>query len=172
MAQRGKFSQCNTTCVIPSPRPSDRVPFGTGPVVRRLSAGEDPLTTYDPRPFALLEELFNVLNQPEQDSDTCSDRLTASWPEPLQSFLESQDFKGALEEILSNSASASAFRKRFWRWFSMFRIMKFLHFARERGYEDIPVEEAAMRFLKLGETATMEQLLLKFRELDCSTSCP
>ena len=30
----GHFSECNTTRVIPSPRPSDRVIFGTGPAIR------------------------------------------------------------------------------------------------------------------------------------------
>ena len=164
MAQRGNFSQCNSTCVVPSSRPSDRVPFGTGLAITRLSQSDAPLMTYDPRPFGMLKELFSFIGQ--------SDRLAGSWPEPLQAFLEKQDFRAALKEIESNSASPEAFRKRFWRWFNMFRIMKFLHFARERGYEDIRVEEAAIRFLKLGETATMEQLLDKFRELDRYTAYP
>jgi hypothetical protein len=140
VAQRGNFSQCNTTCVFPSPRPSDRVPFGTGPVVSRLSSGEVVLHTYDPRPFGMLKELFEGIGKP--------DALAGTWPEPLQSFLESQDFKNALEEIHGNSASEPAFRKRFWRWFNMFRIMKFLHYARERGYPDIPVGEAAAELLR------------------------
>ena len=140
IAQRGNFSECNTTCVHPSPRPSDRVPFGTGPVVRRLTACEELLVTYDSHPFVMLKELFERIKQPE--------KLTGSWPEPLRSFLEEQDFSGALEEIQSNSASSSAFRKRFWRWFNMFRIMKFLHYARERGYPDIPVGDAAAELLK------------------------
>jgi len=167
VAQRGNFSQCDSTCVVPSPRPSDRVPFGTGLAVSRLSAGEDVLMTYDQRPFAMLKDLFNRIKQPEN--------LTGPWPEPLQSFLEEQDFKGALDEIQSNSASASAFGKRFWRWFSMFRIMKFLHYARERGYPDIPVGEAAAELLRtmdpdgigipsLGSDA--KKLLLIYRMLD------
>ena len=158
VAQRGNFSQCNTTCVLPSPRPSDRVPFGTGAAVRRLSGCEDPLMTYNPRPFAFLNELFLAINQPEQ--------LAGSWPEPLQSFLDTQDFKGALKEIRSNSASASAFRKRFWRWFSMFRIMKFLHYAREQGYPDIPVGEAVQRFISLDNMHSSKQLLEILRERD------
>ncbi|RLD90198.1 MAG: hypothetical protein DRJ29_15775, partial [Bacteroidetes bacterium] len=140
VAQRGNFSQCDSTCVVPSPRPSDRVPFGTGLAVSRLSASEDVLTTYDPRPFAMLKELFKRIKQPED--------LKGPWPEPLQSFLDTQEFEKALLEIRSNSASASAFRKRFWRWFNMFRIMKFLHYARERGYPDIPVGKAAAELLR------------------------
>ena len=33
----GRCYEINTTCVYPSPRPSDRVPFGTGPMVKSIS---------------------------------------------------------------------------------------------------------------------------------------
>jgi len=174
VAQRGNFSQCNTTCIFPSPRPSDRVPFGTGPVVSRLSAGGDPLLTYDPRPFGMLKELFNSIGEPGILSGL-PESLTGSWPEPLQSFLESQDFKGALEEMQANSASEAAFRKRFWRWFNMFRIMKFLHFAREHEYPDIPVGKAAAELLRAIDPEhigipsigkDLKKLLLIYRMLD------
>ncbi|MDF1575695.1 MAG: glycosyltransferase [Bacteroidales bacterium] len=140
VARRGRFSQCNTTCITPSPRPSDRVPFGTGPAVRRLSLSEEPLMTYNPDPFVMLSRLFDESGSPE--------KLAGPWPEPLGSFLEEQGFEGALSEIRHNSASAPAFRKRFWRWFSMFRIMKFLHYARERGYPDLEIGPAASELLQ------------------------
>ena len=182
-AQRGNFSECNTTCVRPSPRSSDRVPFGTGRAVSQLLKGTEPLTTYHPEPFRMLRTLFEGLDEMYKEQDTKGEDTKGEEEDSipgltslLSDFLKTQSFSAALTEIRSNSASLPAFRKRFWRWFSMFRIMKFLHFARERGYEDIPVEEAAMRFLKLKKTEpqeqTLEQLLLKFRELDCSASCP
>jgi len=149
VAQRGNFSQCNATCVFPSPRPSERVPFGTGPAVGRLSEGDDPLLTYDPRPFGMLKDLFAGIGNPEVHNDSGLGNLKGPWSEPLQSFLENQDFNGALNEIRANSASARAFQKRFWRWFNMFRIMKFLHWARERAYPDIPVGDAAAELLRL-----------------------
>ena len=167
VAQRGNFSQCNATCVFPSPRPSHRVPFGTGPVVRKLSEDKGPLVSYDPRPFGMLRDLFALIDQP--------DKLAGSWPEPLHSFLEEQDFSQALEEIRRNSASTSAFRKRFWRWFNMFRIMKFLHFARDFGYPDIPVGDAAAELLRAIDPEhigipsigkDLKKLLLIYRMLD------
>jgi hypothetical protein len=147
VAQRGNFNTCNATCVVPSPRPSDRVPFGTGPVVGRLIAGSGPLLTYNPRPFGMLRELFAGIEWPEL--------LRGTWTEPLGSFLMEQEFEAALDEIQANSASASAFRKRFWRWFNMFRILKFIHFARERGYPDIPVGDAAAELLRILDPAEL-----------------
>jgi len=167
VAQRGHFSQCNSTCVVPSPRPSDRVPFGTGPVVSKLMKSEDVLKTYNSRPFVMLKRLFEgIIN---------TGNLNEKTPEPLKSFLVEQQFDAALEEIRSNSASSEAFRKRFWRWFNMFRILKFIHFARERGYPDVPVGEAASELLRmidpenLGIRAVgydLKKLLLIFRMLD------
>jgi hypothetical protein len=170
-AQRGTFSECNTTCVRPSPRPSDRVPFGTGRAVSQLVEGSAPLTTYHPEPFRMLRTLFEGLDELYEGMEDTVDFIPGSGS-LLYDFLKTQSFSAALAEIRSNSASLPAFRKRFWRWFSMFRIMKFLHFARERGYEDIPVEEAAMHFLKLEKTETLEQLLRRFRELDRSGIYP
>jgi glycosyltransferase involved in cell wall biosynthesis len=167
VAQRGHFSQCNNTCVVPSPRPSDRVPFGTGPVVSKLMKSEDMLKTYNSHTFAMLKKLFEGIIK--------TGKLHENPPEPLRSFLEEQQFDAALEEIRSNSASPAAFRKRFWRWFNMFRILKFIHFARERGYPDIPVGEAASELLRMIDPenrgipavgSDLKKLLLIYRMLD------
>jgi len=164
VAQRGNFSECNATRVVASPRPSDRVPFGTGPVVEKYvreqavqTSEQSQLTTYHPEPFGMLARFFSGIDsmygnpadgsatETTIDSSTGSAHLTQ---EPvLTEFLESQDFNAALAEIRGNSASLPAFRKRFWRWFNMFRIMKFLHYARARGYPDVGVGIAAFDLL-------------------------
>jgi hypothetical protein len=124
------------------------VPFGTGPVVSRLSTGKDALLSYDPGPFSMLKAFFAGIGKKDIHRNHGSANQKDPYPQALQSFLESQDFTGALDEIRANSASEAAFRKRFWRWFNMFRIMKFLHYAREHGYPDVPVGEAAAELLR------------------------
>ena len=146
VAQRGNWSECNTTRVCASPRPSDRVPFGTGPVVSRLSGSQlsgnpESLTTYHPEPFRILTVLFRSIDELYQEKSTMT--LYASLPGVLADFLATQQFIESLAEIRKNSGSPEAFRKRFWRWFNMFRIMKFLHYARENGYPDIPILKAS-----------------------------
>lgn len=143
IAQRGRFNSCTGTRVVPSSRTSDRVPFGTGPALRAQL--HTPLRSYHSAPFAMLNPLF---------SDR--ERLYKGNPLPslspiLSDFLVLQGFDAALARMRANAASAEAFSGRFWRWFNMFRIMKFLHFARERGYPDQAVEEVAVeRLLKMG----------------------
>ena len=145
VAQRGNFSQCNRTRVVPSPRPSGRVPFGTGPVVRNFLKDQAMLTTYHPAPFRMLEKLFSDLDRLALDTEPGS--AIGDQSGVLKDFLLSQRFADAVQEIRENSASAAAFRKRFWRWFNMFRILKFLHYARDNGYPDMEVSDAARQLL-------------------------
>ena len=184
IAQRGHFSDCVSTRVIPSPRPSDRVPFGTGPVIRRLTSGGETMESYDPALFGMLKQFFSGLEKGFVSAGKGD--WIGSQHKVLQEFLESQEFTGALKEILDNCGSYPAFQKRFWRWFNMFRILKFLHFARDHGYPEIPVEIAAAAFLspdvssdsdvkarpedvKAGKT-NLKQLLSLYRLMDRSSS--
>ncbi|MBK7709586.1 MAG: glycosyltransferase family 2 protein [Bacteroidales bacterium] len=58
----GGYFSLNSTCVRPSPRPSFRVPFGTGASVNRLTgAGETELMTYNILAFKRAELLFALL---------------------------------------------------------------------------------------------------------------
>ena len=176
VAARGRWSECNTTRVIPSPRPSRRVPFGTGPVVAAFMAeknarGDARLYTYNPESFLLLKELFDRLDSlyllpPRGLPDALQGFMAKLAPE-MEAFLEQNDFVSALEEIRDNSASLPSFRKRFWRWFNAFRIMKFLHFAREQGYDDVEVLSAAGPFLKAPEQEA-EEVLHRYRQLQRS----
>ena len=147
IAQRGNFSECNKTRVIPSPRPSDRVPFGTGAAVRKYLKESVPLNTYNPGPFRMLKKLFSGLEILHSNLNDAPDRFLNSQSEVLLEFLNSQRFVEALSEIRQHSATFPAFQKRFWRWFTMFRMMKFLHYARENGYPDVPVGEASLELL-------------------------
>jgi hypothetical protein len=116
-------------------------------VVRRLLKDPDgPLLTYDPRPFAILGGLFGELNI--LYSGVALDHLMKSRPPVLLDFLDAQNFGEALVEIRKHSASPVTFQKRFWRWFNMFRILKFIHNARQHGYPDIPVRDAAFALLR------------------------
>lgn len=178
VAQRGHFSECNATRVVPSPRPSPRVPFGTGrAVVRYLREGS--MTTSHPEPFRMLHGLFSSIDH--LFHEPAEEAVTANLPPVLAGFLASQGFREALAGIRANSASPEAFGKRFWRWFNMFRILKFLHHAREMGFADVEVEMAAReRFDQLiregmGTTSgsvQLKDLLERFREMDRTATGP
>jgi len=154
VALRGRWSECRSTRVLASPRPSGRAPFGTGRMIHRLVREKPELATYNPGSFRILKAFFDDIDKLYKVSDggdlsqwLPEPRGTMS-PEVLGDFLLLQNFRPALLEIRSNSASLPAFRKRFWRWFNMFRIMKFLHYAREHGYPDVEVTDAVRGYLR------------------------
>jgi glycosyltransferase involved in cell wall biosynthesis len=163
--ERGRFAELNTTKVIPSPRPSDRVPFGTGRAVGELLASDVRLHTYHPDLFGFVKTL--VLIAPElyhATNNSLREEVLSTLKPTLVEFLRRQGLPERLEEIQQNTATLEAFVRRFYRWFNAFLLMKYLHYARGHGYPDIPVKEACITLFDLshgewdGERVASEML--------------
>jgi hypothetical protein len=137
--QIGSLKELNETKVIPSPRDSDRVPFGTGKAVGDILKNKMEYKTYHPDGFMQLKALFSKIDMLYTDEKVVMESL----PESLQSFLASQDFIDKLEEIRNHTGSVESFKKRFFQWFNAFRLMKFLHHHRQEK-PDIDVMRASI----------------------------
>jgi hypothetical protein len=128
----GDFYEINSTKVIPSPRISDRVPFGTGIVIEKIiSEKSSDFLTYNFEAFSELKAFFEM-------KDTfykLSDIKKVSVSKNLTSFLEINNFNCDFEKINSNSPNINTFNKRFFDWFNAFRILKFLNFSHESYYK-------------------------------------
>jgi hypothetical protein len=141
VAEQGQFTECNTTTVYPSPRPSDRVPFGTGPEVRKqLKNPGLPYLTFAPELFQHLRVFYSTA--PSLFKEIGSTSFLESLHPFLRNYLLRNKFNEQLEEIRGNVASEQAFHQRFLRKFNMFWILKYLHFAEERGVHKVEVREA------------------------------
>ena len=145
----GGFFSLNSTTVYPSPRPSFRVPFGTGASVSQLcKSGEPALLTYNINAFGELisffgkaEDFYKCRNQELKD-------LYKSLPAGLMSFLGEEEFIVKIEEIRSNTSGICSFKKRFFSWFNMFRIVKYLNFVHSGFFEKKSVTIAASELLQ------------------------
>ena len=80
-----------------------------------------------------------------------------------------------LAEIRANTASEAAFRKRFFRWFDGFRVMKFLHHARDHFYGEGDTATETKKLLELtapcavnDDVTSIGSLLEIFRRIDRS----
>ncbi|NNE29164.1 MAG: glycosyltransferase family 2 protein, partial [Saprospiraceae bacterium] len=156
----GGFGEINNTCVYPSGRISDRVPFGTGRAMQDVLATGEEWKTYPPSAFALLRGLF-AMSRGEMKNWQSSLADT-----PLGNYLIEAKFSEGLSELILHTASEEAFRKRFFRWFDPFRIMKYLHFVLEAGADKIGVVEAGNFLLKekgLPPEEDLEKMLAVFR---------
>jgi len=68
-------------------------------------------------------------------------------PESVRLFIEIEEWNRAICEIKGNTASLKSFRKRFYDWFNMFRIVKYMNFAHEDIMKKKPVVESALELL-------------------------
>jgi glycosyltransferase involved in cell wall biosynthesis len=138
----GGMYNINTAMVIPSPRPSDRVPFGTGKAVKyMLEKGEYSMKSYNPNAFLDFKKLIEKV--PELYRHAAPIKIIDVLPESIRQYLEKTLFLYQLEKIKKNCSAEAHFLKAFYTWFNGFSALKFVHFARDHFYEDIEVLDAA-----------------------------
>ncbi len=143
LSQLGDIAEINSTCVCPSARISNRVPFGTGPALQKWMDGDKTLKkTYSFQAFQDLKSFFELILQFfEQGIEECLS-IANSCSKPIVSFLIEDNFLQALEEIKSNSSSLETFQKRFFQYFNAFKILKFLNYSHPVFYEFQDLDEA------------------------------
>jgi len=148
----GNFYEINTTRVIPSPRISDRVPFGTGAAISKLeSDAEKPLTTYNPVSFYILKEFLLKVSDFYLADENKVNYLIKMLNPLMQNFLLEKAAIEKIKEINNNSRSLNKFVKRFFNWFDAFMIVKFLNYASINNVPKIDVKIAAQEYLNLLE---------------------
>lgn len=168
----GGFTSLHTTTVYPSPRPSDRVPFGTGKAVADyLQDDKKGFYTYNLQAFKYLHTFFKHI--PEfYITAPKPEHLGGDLPYIVIDFLSAYFFEERIAEIRANSRGYNSFEKRFYRWFNAFMILKFVHFVRDNAHPNVRVERAAMDFLRaagvsdISEIRSVSGLLGRFRKLD------
>lgn len=135
----GKTRFIDSTCVYPAARISNRVPFGTGPAIEKMmQENKIHKLSYQVAAFEELKQLFD-------QTDNRFDNLE-SLPPHLLSFLEQEDFANKVQEIQSHTSTQEAFRKRFFSYFTAFKILKYLNYVHPAIYplSDIVEEEKAL----------------------------
>ena len=169
----GNFTELTATTVFPSPRASDRVPFGTGKAVGDYLL--DPQSwTYPLQAFLDLKLFFDRLPSLSHTRDSGAPEVLSSLPKSIHTFLKSENFEQAVKEILENTSTEAAFRKRFFHWFNGFQTMKFIHRARDHFYGQKDAREEAERLLVLtGESpannSSVRELLSTYRRIQAKS---
>lgn len=145
----GYFSLRSTT-VYPSPRESFRVPFGTGATIQKLTDGNpETLMTYNVKAFKELCLFFESISLYYSCSDAELEQNYNCIPGGLRSFIDFQELKEKILEIKSNTSGLRSFKKRFFCWFNMFKIVKYLNRVHEDIFEKVPVNEGAYELLHI-----------------------
>lgn len=161
LLKRGKVGEINSTTVFPSARMSDRVPFGTGPALRR--ARDQPVTTYAPAVYRELQMFRGAL-----EALVRSDQPV---PTAYAPFLDSMAFDTWLTKARANAASEESLATQLTRWLDSFRTMKFIHWLTESRHPRVKVADAAREILiwtGLTPATESQAMLAQLRGVDLS----
>ncbi len=120
--------------VYPSPRISDRVPFGTGQRVRRFIDGEkDEYLIYSPAIFEVLKNWLNIFQNEILSAEKFLEKAKIIDKE-LYNFLISQNFVSDWGRILSNSKTETQIKKQKKIWMDGFKTLKLIHYLRDKKF--------------------------------------
>jgi len=115
------FGEIRDAKVVPSPRVSERVPFGTGRAVLEAFKGKKDLSlTYDFRIFNLLKTWVSLIRNQKFEY--------LIFPSEIKAFVSKEEWESTHFEILKNTLNHSSYLKRFYTKYDAFWVLKFVHF--------------------------------------------
>ncbi len=153
-----------TTRTIPSPRPSHRVPFGTGKAIQQSLDNEKDLKfSYAFKVFENLKKIFNSVGE-WYTEDPLDIQL-------LIEFVGEEELNSQLLRLRKLSKNKKDFKKRFFVWMNAFRILKFVHYLRDHHFRNTELLTEVPKLLaSLGQKthprSDSKELLLQLRYLD------
>lgn len=161
--QLGNFTELKSTMVIPSPRMSDRVPFGTGKAVSERLQTSQSYATYHLNTFVDLKTFIALI-------PSLYTLRFEMLPVSVQSYMETIGGYDEIKKLVANSPSQAVFEKHFFNWFNAFHVMKFTHHCRDHFYpnSDLGTQSVALldTLQKKTPSTDLSDLLMGFRELD------
>lgn len=163
----------NSTTVYPAARLSERVPFGTGPILQKWSNNNADLEmAYPLQSFMDLKHWLQKSSALYSMSKYELEQFIGSLSENVSRFLEDNKWVETIAELRSNCSSTDIFHKRFFHLFNAFQVLKFLNYSKEHFYEDTLLTESVIKLLRQKnievKSALMdeESLLTIMRKLD------
>jgi len=116
------------TIVHPSPRPSHRVPFGTGRSVQRMEAGgEGELLFYRPECFRILAAWLGLVNEGAGSDGTVLQGAAGGISPALGEFLALNRFAEVWDKLCRNHPGRERLLTAFNGWFDGLKTMKLVH---------------------------------------------
>ena len=145
--QMGSVKELPDVFVYPLARYSDRIPFGTGPALRKII--EDPeneMTVYSVDSFIVLKTLFDMKDTFFRQSEEFIQSNIGQMHPSIKDFLIETHFVEDINDCNSNSATLVTFQKRFFHHFNAFKVIKFLNYVHPKYFELQPLSSSLVRF--------------------------
>ena len=159
----GNYSEINSTRVVPSPRISDRVPFGTGRAIKESIEGSKDLSkTYDFRIFKIIQHwVYKIIELNEYNYN--------DFDSEIQSFLKEEDWMNKLDHLKKKTSSKVSFNNRFFQIFDAFWTLKCVHHLRDEFFDNSDLLfNANLLFneFEIMDSENINQAINTFRKID------
>jgi len=169
--QAGNYAEIVKTKVIPSPRLSQRVIFGTGPaIINILKDANFNYYVYSIESFKDLKLFVNNVETFYNAEQYQINKLITSLPNPLISFLQNIKFEETIIKIKANTKTFETFKKSFFNNFNTFTLIKFLNETHQQFYKKQEIEIVAKHLLNLSgikySNTKLDCLLKVFKQID------
>lgn len=141
LAKVGEIAQIKTPAIEIAARISDRVPFGTGPAVRRLLDSPDMFSEpifYHPKTFEYLKQVLETFKTSPLDSLR---QELHQLPKNTQKCLFELGVESALSHAKKQRLSGQTLGKHMHDWFDGFRTLRFVHLMRDQAFANISHNE-------------------------------
>ncbi|MDR0546043.1 MAG: hypothetical protein LBG77_00410 [Dysgonamonadaceae bacterium] len=128
--------------VYPAARESDRVPFGTGPAISKmLNENQLQKYSYQVAAFSELKQFFMLSETFFKTPAAAVEAALSVLPVHLQNFLREDGFLQKIDEINRYTTTFDSYKKRFFNYFTAFKILKYLNFVHPEPYPFAAVRE-------------------------------
>lgn len=149
LVMMGGFFNLNSTTVYPAPRASERVPFGTGATISRLTKSDNnELLSYNFDAYCELKEIHERIPELFLTGPNDYEKFYQLTPPGFRSFVQLSTWKEKISEIKANVSGSDAFEKRYYDWFNMFRFVKYMNHVHKTVFKMVPVLETAVRLIE------------------------
>ncbi len=149
LVQFGTYKNLNSTRVNPSSRISTRVPFGTGPTIKKIIEEEGDYETYNVQCFIDLKQLFDTKEKYYQLTYENYQKEVLNLPGRVRSFLLNSDFFNEITALSANCSTQVVFERRFYELFNAFKVVKYVNYIHEHFISKVPVFDAAIELLEM-----------------------
>jgi len=122
LAQMTEIAEIDETLVFPSPRISERVPFGTGPTVKNI-VGNGEFRVYNYELFLILKRFFDCFQKFSENKKV----ELADIPAEIINFAGEENLSAIFNECFSNAQKGQNLKKRLFSKFDAFFVVKFLN---------------------------------------------
>lgn len=153
LAKVGQVLSLQSPVVNIAARPSQRVPFGTGPAICKIIENKRAVAThvfYHPAIFHQLQIAYLVINQswnsrenkhPVSSADIFATLEIGGVSITLIEALDALGFVGAWKHAVIQSGTKHQFIKQMSVWFDAFKTLKFVHYMRDHGYASLVLKD-------------------------------